>query len=352
MATTTITLGDRKFEIDEDKAHEAYAAKKVINGRDTMFFNILPLKYQWAYELYREMKNNHWEPEDVALRADAAQWADLPADQQLAVQMLVGYQAVSGEVTGAEEIYAIRDIVTAPELKLVFGRYVHEQNTQQDVLVYLLSSLGLNPTTCTRAFAEVTAAVTELVQKHLIVLDRSADMTILANKQALARNTFLFSQCMEGMQFYSLYAVVLEIGNTGKLLGVQKLLTQLLRDTSFRCELFRKLFAELTQENRDIRTDEFDDELVAMMQESVALEKLFIAEHLPAAASVNLDHATLSSYIDYVAARRLSACGLGPAAGKSPLPELDDIFFSAANHHVGHASTASSSITDFDDDEL
>ncbi len=95
-----------------------------INGRDTMFFNILPLKYQWAYELYKEMKNNHWEPEDIALRGDAAQWASISVDQQQAVQMLLGYQATSGEITGAEEIYAIRDIVTAPELKLVFGRYV------------------------------------------------------------------------------------------------------------------------------------------------------------------------------------------------------------------------------------
>lgn len=352
MATTTVTLGDRSFVIDEDKAHEAYAAKKVINGRDTMFFNILPLKYQWAYELYRDMKNNHWEPEDVALRADAAQWGELSDEQQLAVQMLVGYQAISGDVTGAEEIYAIRDIVTAPELKLVFGRYVHEQNTQQDVLVYVLSSLGLNPTTCTRVFAEVAENMKELVAKYLVALDRSADMTVLENKQALARNTFLFSQCMEGLQFYSLYAVVIEMGNAGKLVGVQKLLTKLLRDTSFRCELFRKLFSELTLENRDIRTDAFDDELVAMMHEAVELEKAFIAQHLPAMASVNLDNATLGSYIDYVAARRLAACGLGSSAGKSPLPELDEIFFSAANHHVGHTTSSASSVTDFDDDDL
>ncbi len=51
MATTTIKIGDREFVLDRDKAEAAYAAKRVINGRETMFFNILPLKYQWAYEL-------------------------------------------------------------------------------------------------------------------------------------------------------------------------------------------------------------------------------------------------------------------------------------------------------------
>ena len=64
-ATTTVTLGDRTFTLDKTKAEAAFAAKRVINGRETMFFNILPLKYQWAYDLYKTMKNNHWEPEDI-----------------------------------------------------------------------------------------------------------------------------------------------------------------------------------------------------------------------------------------------------------------------------------------------
>jgi ribonucleoside-diphosphate reductase beta chain len=51
MPTTRITLGDRQFDLDRDKAEAAYAAKRVINGRQTMFFNILPLSTQWAYSL-------------------------------------------------------------------------------------------------------------------------------------------------------------------------------------------------------------------------------------------------------------------------------------------------------------
>ncbi len=57
--TTTIQIGDRTFILDRDKAEAAYAAKRVINGRDSMFFNILPVKYGWAYDLYKTMKANH-----------------------------------------------------------------------------------------------------------------------------------------------------------------------------------------------------------------------------------------------------------------------------------------------------
>ena len=54
--TVSYELGNKTFTLDRSKAEEAYASKKVINGRDTMYFNILPLKYNWAYELYKNMK--------------------------------------------------------------------------------------------------------------------------------------------------------------------------------------------------------------------------------------------------------------------------------------------------------
>ena len=58
----TYEIGGKKFVLDENKAVQAYQEKKVINGRESMTFNLLPLKYQWAYDLYRKMKSNHWEP--------------------------------------------------------------------------------------------------------------------------------------------------------------------------------------------------------------------------------------------------------------------------------------------------
>src|SRR5690606_34341035 len=74
MAEISYTIGNKTFTLDRAKAEEAYAAKKIINGKETMYFNILPLKYQWAYELYRTMKANHWEPEDIPMGKDCEQW--------------------------------------------------------------------------------------------------------------------------------------------------------------------------------------------------------------------------------------------------------------------------------------
>src|SRR4029079_14333634 len=80
------TVGKKTFVLDRDKAEAAFNAKRVINGRDSMAFNLLPLKYQWAYDLYRTMKANHWEPEDIQMQTDIQQWqGEQVADDQRGV---------------------------------------------------------------------------------------------------------------------------------------------------------------------------------------------------------------------------------------------------------------------------
>ena len=87
-------IGGKTFVLDEEKAVEAYNQKKVINGRETMTFNLLPLKYQWAYDLYRKMKANHWEPEDVPMQKDLEQWkntTELSDSERWIIMMGIGY---------------------------------------------------------------------------------------------------------------------------------------------------------------------------------------------------------------------------------------------------------------------
>ena len=45
------SVGPRQFVLDQAKAEAALAAKRVVGGRETMTFNLLPLRFVWAYEL-------------------------------------------------------------------------------------------------------------------------------------------------------------------------------------------------------------------------------------------------------------------------------------------------------------
>ena len=332
METITIKVGQKTFILDKTKAEEAFANKRVINGRETMFFNILPLKYQWAYDLYKTMKNNHWEPEDIPMQKDCEQWRDQTGQiseiDRWIVKMAIGYFSAAEGIVGDNIIHVVREVVTAPELKLVLGRHAHEENIHADSLLYMISSLGINPHECEAMFEDIPTILrkNEFVTRVSRELRRDIDLTQAANKQLLARNIFVFGQCMEGTQFYGLFGMILSLYRQNKFPGIGQMFRYTLRDESNHIEVFRNLFMDLIEENREIWTAEFKEELRGLMAEAVALEKEFIRDCLPV-NSVGLSAEDFTQYIDYIADRRLEGVGLAPLASgvKNPLPWLAEM---------------------------
>jgi ribonucleoside-diphosphate reductase beta chain len=328
---TQYTIGDRTFVLDQGKAEAALAAKRVVGGRETMTFNLLPLRYGWAYELYRTMKANHWEPEDIAMGKDVEQWRDTRALSDVdrwIVRMGIGYFSAAEGIVGDNILHVVRELVTASELKLVLGRHAHEENIHADSLLYMISSLGIDPHECEAMFDDIPT----IVAKNAFVtgvskeLRRDLDMSDPRARQLLARNVFVFGQCMEGTQFYGLFGMVLSLYRQGKLPGVGTMFRYTLRDESNHIELFRRLLRELIDENPEIWTDGLRAELRELMAEAVALEKRFIADCLPVEA-VGLSAGEFAQYIDYIADRRLAGCGLAPlnAHVDNPLPWLAEL---------------------------
>ena len=358
----TFQVGTKTFVLDQDKAEAAFAAKKVINGRVTMTFNLLPLKYQWAYDLYRTMKANHWEPEDVPMGKDIEQWRDttLVSDvERWIIRMGIGYFSAAEGIVGDNIQHVVRELVTAPELKLVLGRHAHEENIHADSLLYMISSLGINPHECEAMFEDIPTIVkkNEFVVNNSRHLRRDVDLTKLENKQALAKNIFLFGQCMEGTQFYGLFGMILSLYRQNKFPGIGQMFRYTLRDESNHIEVFRNLFMDLIEENREIWTSEFKEELRATMAEGVQLEKDFIRDCLPVNA-VGLAIDEFLTYIDYIADRRLEGVGLAPLhpGAKNPLPWLAEMMDikKEQNFFEGRVTEyqKSSALTNASDDDL
>jgi ribonucleoside-diphosphate reductase beta chain len=358
----TFQVGTKTFVLDQDKAEAAFAAKMVINGRETMTFNLLPLKYQWAYDLYRTMKANHWEPEDVPMGKDIEQWRDtqLVSDvERWIIRMGIGYFSAAEGIVGDNIQHVVRELVTAPELKLVLGRHAHEENIHADSLLYMISSLGINPHECEAMFEDIPTIVkkNEFVVGNSRNLRRDIDLTKTENKQLLARNIFLFGQCMEGTQFYGLFGMILSLYRQNKFPGIGQMFRYTLRDESNHIEVFRNLFMDLVQENSEIWTAEFKEELRATMAEAVQLEKDFIRDCLPVNA-VGLAIDEFLTYIDYIADRRLEGVGLAPLhpGAKNPLPWLAEMMDikKEQNFFEGRVTEyqKSSALTNASDDDL
>jgi ribonucleoside-diphosphate reductase beta chain len=278
------------------------------------------------------MKANHWEPEDVPMAQDLEQWHDRAALSEIdrwIVRMGVGYFSAAEGIVGDNVIHVVRELVTASELKLVLGRHAHEENIHADSLLYMISSLGIDPHECEAMFDDIPS----IVEKNSFVtevsrqLRRDLDMDDPAAKQLLARNIFVFGQCMEGTQFYGLFGMVLSLYRQGKLPGVGTMFRYTLRDESNHIELFRRLLLELVAENPEVWTADFRSDLRELMREAVTLEQRFIVDCLPV-EGVGLNAEDFAQYVDYVADRRLVGCGLEPlheVAIENPLPWLAEL---------------------------
>jgi len=224
--------------------------------------------------------------------------------------------------------HVVRELVTAPELKLVLGRHAHEENIHADSLLYMISSLGINPHECEAMFEDIPTIVkkNEFVTRTSHALRRDLDLNTIENKKLLAKNIFVFGQCMEGTQFYGLFGMILSLYRQGKFPGIGQMFRYTLRDESNHIELFRHLLTDLVDENRDLWTPDFRASLVALMKEAVDLEKAFIRDCLPV-GGVGLSVDEFCQYIDYIADRRLESVGLdqlNPGV-ENPLPWLAEL---------------------------
>ena len=291
---------------------------------------MLPLKYVWAYEIYRNMKANHWEPEDIGMQKDVEQWrsGQITDNERWIIRMGIGYFSAAEGIVGDNIQSVVREMVTAPELKLVLGRHAHEENIHADSLLYMISSLGINPHECEAMFEQIPTILrkNEFVTRTSKALRRDLDLTLPENKRLLAKNIFLFGQCMEGTQFFGLFGMILSLYRQNKFPGIGQMFRYTLRDESNHIEVFRNLFMDLIEENKEIWTADFREELRDLMREAVTLEKEFIADCLPV-SSVGLTLIEFTNYIDYIADRRLEGVGLDPLspAINNPLPWLAEM---------------------------
>src|SRR6185295_19836401 len=344
MSLFEYEIGGRKFVLDEKKAKEAFEAKRVINGRNTPEFNVMPLKYKWAYDLYRDMEANHWVPQEIPMYADIQQWNDekvLNDRERNIIRLGIGYFCSAEGIVGDCAQTLIRENLTAPELKMAVGRHVQEENIHTESLLYMISSLRINPHEMAAFFLSLPSVIkkNEMVTRHMPEIRRNLDLTQTRNKQLFAKLVFSLTQVMEGTQFFGLFLPLLHLMRNGKMPGIGQMFRYTLRDESNHIELGRRIFLALCEENPDILTEEFKKELVSFMREGIEAEIQFVDDLLPQPIA-GLSPDELKRFVRYNANRRMMALGWDPiddGKGKfileNPFPWSSEIIYLKKNEN-------------------
>jgi ribonucleoside-diphosphate reductase beta chain len=326
------TFQNKTFRLDKEKARERLQGKRVINGLRSAELNVLPLKYHEAYRIYKQMKANHWEPDVIDMTKDCSLWNSnkLSNRERWIIEMGVGYFSAAEGIVGDSVLHVIEDNLTAAELKHASLRQIAEESIHMDSLLHIISSLNIDLDEVTAKFQDIPSIKKKnaYIMRQMPELKMGIDLTITANKQKFAKALFGITQVMEGTQFYALFAMILSLQRQNKMTGIGQMFQYTLRDESNHIALGRYILEQLINENPDIWTDEFQQELVEFMREGVELEKEFVQDCLPE-DSVGLTQKDFLEYVDYNADRRLSSLGLPTLSTvkQNPFLWLDEVIF-------------------------
>lgn len=325
-------LGSKTFRLNKSKARERLAGKKVINGHRSAELNVLPLKYKEAYRIYKQMKANHWEPDVIDMSKDCVQWntGALTAKERWIIEMGVGYFSAAEGIVGDSVLHVIEDNLTAAELKHASLRHIAEESIHMDSLLHIIGSLNIDLDEVTAKFSDIPSVQKKnaFITRHMPELKMGIDLTQTANKQRFAKAIFGITQVMEGTQFYALFAMILSLHRQNKMTGIGQMFQYTLRDESNHIELGRYILSQLIEENPDLWTADFREELVEFMREGVALEKEFVHDCLPE-DGVGMTRRDFLDYVDFNADRRLAGLGL-PTLSEvktNPFAWLDEVIF-------------------------
>lgn len=326
------TFLNRSFRLDKEKARARLAGKKVINGTRSAELNVLPLKYHEAYRIYKQMKANHWEPDVIDMTKDCAQWNSnkLSARERWIIEMGVGYFSAAEGIVGDSVLHVIEDNLTAAELKHASLRQIAEESIHMDSLLHIIGSLNIDLDEVTAKFQDVPSIrkKNEYITRHMPELKMGIDLTVTVNKQKFAKALFGITQVMEGTQFYALFAMILSLHRQNKMTGIGQMFQYTLRDETNHIALGRYILEKLIEENPDIWTEEFRQELIEFMREGVALEKEFVLDCLPEDI-VGMTQGDFLEFVDYNADRRLTSLGLPRLSNVkfNPFHWLEEVIF-------------------------
>ena len=199
---------------------------------------LLPLKYQWAWEKYLAACNNHWMPTEVAMQSDIAIWKSptgLTADERLMVSRNLGFFATSESLVANNIVLAIYRHLTNPECRQYLLRQAFEEAIHSHTFQYICESLGLDEGELFNMYREIPS-ITDKAAWALQYTQTFADPDFRtgtpAADQSFLRDLIAFYVIFEGMWFYTGFAQILSLGRRNKMIGVAEMYQYILRDES------------------------------------------------------------------------------------------------------------------------
>jgi len=317
-------------EKDQTKQRFEAKEKRLINCNKVDVNQIMPMKYKWAWEHYLNGCANHWMPNEVPMAKDIELWKSdaLSEAERLMVMRNLGFFSTAESLVANNIVLAIFKHVTNPEARQYLLRQAFEEAIHTHTFHYIVESLDLNPSEIFNMYNEIDVIGKkdqfEMKITEEILKDGFSTETEEGARTFL-KNLIGYYIIMEGIFFYSGFAMILSLHRQNKMTGIGEQFQFILRDETIHLNFGIDLINGIKEENPGLWTEEFQKEITDMIDEAVALETEYAKSCLPKGI-LGLTAPMFEEYVGFIADRRLERIGLTARYHKTnPFPWMSEV---------------------------
>lgn len=318
-------------ELEESAQRVAVDDKRMINCRADLN-QLVPFKYDWAWQKYLDGCSNHWMPQEVNMNADIALWkgkTGLTDDERLIVKRNLGFFATADSLVANNLVLAVYRLITNPECRQYILRQAFEEAIHTHAYQYCIESLAMDEGEIFNMYHEVPSVAKKAswgLKYTKELSDPKFNTGTRETDQALLKNLIAFYCCLEGIFFYCGFTQILSMGRRNKMTGTSEQFQYILRDESMHLNFGIDMINQIKLENPSLWTDKMKEESTQMILQATQLEIEYARDTMPRGV-LGMNAVMMEEYLQFIANRRLVQIGLPEQfkGVKNPFPWMSEI---------------------------
>ena len=298
--------------------------RRIINGADADVIQLYPMKHLFAWEAYNTGNANHWLPTEISMQKDIEQWKSptvLNDDERQALKTVLGFFTTADSIAANNIVLAFYRHITSPECRMYLLRQGYEEAIHTHSYQYIVESLGLDEGEIFNMYREVESIYNKdefILGFNEGIFNPNFKTGTFEADQKFLENIVVFSIILEGIFFYSSFAVMFGFQRMNKMVGSAEQIQYIMRDESQHLNFGINMANAIKEEQPELWTPEFQQRAIDLVKRAVVLEHTFAREVFPRGI-FGLNAEGFKQYIEHIADRRLARIGL-PAQYNQPNP--------------------------------
>ena len=330
IANTESTL-DEVFDVEENRERVTVDQKAMINCRADLN-QLVPFKYDWAWQKYLDGCANHWMPQEVNMTADIALWKSedgLSDDERTIVKRSLGFFSTADSLVANNLVLAIYRLITNPECRQYLLRQAFEEAIHTHAYQYCIESLGMDEGEIFNMYHEIPTVAKKAswaLKYTQEINDPTFNTGTLETDKALLKNLIAYYCVLEGIFFYCGFTQILSMGRRNKMTGTSEQFQYILRDESMHVNFGIDVINQIKLENPQLWQADMQEWARAMILEGTELEVSYARDTMPRGV-LGMNANMMEEYLQFIANRRLAQIGLAEQfpGTKNPFPWMSEI---------------------------